>query len=664
MAEAEDVIADAALRATTFVQAYWRRHRPRAGVRQLELSDVAPRLDLLAHAVFGRVFPLRPSQPPPPRTFLDKLLRRHEAPPASRALPATDGVGIWLPRAIVVDTTETAALSRYRLMLLQQAMRAARGSALHYPWRENAWVRACYHVLEARAADEQLERLLPGLAGTLRDFRLDALAARPALASLAPPLWPMEQALRAMLADASAPAAAPGQVLRQAQRMAAGLAPAPAPGRVLVPDDWLGEFMPAAAAGPPRGHGDEQSRDAAGTPRSARLASRPRVRQQEDDSPQPPGPVMVQTARPHEQAEDGLGVQRPADRDADIAAEDFADALSELPEARLVSTPGAAREVLLSDDPPGMRARPPATAPQAGGGEACPYPEWDWKSRAYRDPGTLVAVRTALAGNQAVVDAIVSSQAAVLAAVRRQFDMLRAQRSRQQRQLDGDAIDLQAWIDSRAQLLGGGQLDQRWYESERRGRRDLAVMLLVDISGSTDGWVSGQRRVIDVEREALLIVCSALQGLGEPFSVLGFSGEGPGGVVVRTIKHFSEPYCNNVALRIAGLEPEHYTRAGAALRHACATLMTQPARHKLLVMISDGKPNDVDQYDGRYGVEDMRQAVVEARLQGISPFCLTIDRHAADYLPAVFGEHSYALLQRAELLPTVLLRWLRKLVAS
>jgi nitric oxide reductase NorD protein len=170
--------------------------------------------------------------------------------------------------------------------------------------------------------------------------------------------------------------------------------------------------------------------------------------------------------------------------------------------------------------------------------------------------------------------------------------------------------------------------------------------------------------VIDVEREALLMVCVALDGLGEPFSVLGFSGEGPHGVVVRAIKGFNEAYNHDIALRIAGLEPENYTRAGAALRHASAELMAQGAEHKLLILLSDGRPNDVDEYDGRYGVEDLRQAVTEARLQGISPFCLTIDRHAANYLPAVFGENAYALLQRAELLPTVLLGWLRKLVAA
>ena len=101
---------------------------------------------------------------------------------------------------------------------------------------------------------------------------------------------------------------------------------------------------------------------------------------------------------------------------------------------------------------------------------------------------------------------------------------------------------------------------------------------------------------------------------------------------------------------------------GAALRHATSTLMRQPAAHRLLLLLSDGKPNDIDAYEGRYGLEDMRQAVTEARLQGIAPFCLTIDRQAARYLPMVFGAHHYALLPRPEELPQVLLQWLRRLV--
>jgi len=115
-------------------------------------------------------------------------------------------------------------------------------------------------------------------------------------------------------------------------------------------------------------------------------------------------------------------------------------------------------------------------------------------------------------------------------------------------------------------------------------------------------------------------------------------------------------------LRIAGLEPEKYTRVGAAIRHASSILMREPARHRLLLLLSDGKPNDSDEYDGRYGVEDMRQSIVEARLQGIFPFCLTIDRHPGGYLSAVFGEHQYTVLHRPELLPSALLGWLRRLV--
>src|SRR5690606_35003173 len=119
-------------------------------------------------------------------------------------------------------------------------------------------------------------------------------------------------------------------------------------------------------------------------------------------------------------------------------------------------------------------------------------------------------------------------------------------------------------------------------------------------------------RVNDVEREALLVVSVALDSLGEPFAIEAFSGEGPHRVMLHRAKGFDEPYGRTVAQRIAALEPERYTRAGAAIRHATSQLMQRPAQHRLLLLLSDGKPNDVDEYEGRYGVEDMRQAVVEA----------------------------------------------------
>ena len=113
---------------------------------------------------------------------------------------------------------------------------------------------------------------------------------------------------------------------------------------------------------------------------------------------------------------------------------------------------------------------------------------------------------------------------------------------------------------------------------------------------------------------------------------------------------------------MAALEPDGYTRAGAAIRHASAVLAREAARHRLLLILSDGKPNDVDVYEGRYGIEDTRRAVAEAHLQGLVPFCLTVDRDAPTYLPSVFGRAGYAMLPRQEALPAVLVEVVRKLL--
>jgi nitric oxide reductase NorD protein len=370
---------------------------------------------------------------------------------------------------------------------------------------------------------------------------------------------------------------------------------------------------------------------------------------------------MIQTAQPQEHAEDPFGMQRPADRDAGTAAEEFADSVSELMQARLVSIPGTPQEVLLSDDPPEARQKR-AVSTVSATTQVLVYPEWDWRTRAYRQRGAAVHVLAAPPGPREWVEKTLGEHRAMLQAIRRQFESLRAERVRLRQQPDGEEIDIEACIDGFADARAGAMVPSGLYQTTRTATRELAVLLLIDISGSTDGWISSGRRVIDVEREALLLVCLALESLGEPYGVLAFSGEGPDHVAVREVKGFAEHYCDEVALRIAGLEPEKYTRAGAALRHASALLMAEPARHRLLLLLSDGKPNDVDEYEGRYGLEDMRQAVIEARLQGVFPFCLTVDRYTANYLPAVFGQHQYAVLHRPELLPTAMVGWLRRLV--
>jgi len=250
----------------------------------------------------------------------------------------------------------------------------------------------------------------------------------------------------------------------------------------------------------------------------------------------------------------------------------------------------------------------------------------------------------------------------MLRRVRRDFERLRPRRTALRRQADGAELDVDALVAAFADRRGGGMSDDRFYIDTRPLRRDVAIALLVDTSASTDGWVSGDRRIIDVEKEALLIVGEALAALGDRYAILSFSGQGPARVEVRIVKQFNEPAAlAGVDRRIAALEPAGYTRVGAAIRHATVGLTRQPTRHRLLLLLSDGRPNDVDQYEGRYGVEDTRMAVAEARLQGLHCFCLTVDREAPRYATRIFGR-DFAVLSRAERLPNVLTALLRDLV--
>lgn len=672
MAEAEEVITDVARHATIYARALWQRHRKNPPADDGgSLRDVAQRLDLLITAVFGKSYPIRVSQPPSPPTFLVKVFKRGQGPWVKNAIPATDGVDIWLP-ANLSETGQLFAPDWYRVTALQQAMRAHRQSAGFLKDLSGDLQKAIYLVMEAQASDSALLRLLPGIGDSLRRFRAATLLARPPLSAFPEHRRSLETLVRSVVCapEASWHAGHPDESVALARKLAATL-PGQPPGALrqgswLYKDLWTGDLLlPTQRVASISGNGDADSgQPGADAPRAARLARRPEVREaQEDEDDRKQGTWMVQTSQPHEQAEDPMGMQRPTDRDESTAAEDFADSLSELPEARLVSTPGRPKEVLLSDDAPSSRAKRELAIP--GHSETIlAYPEWDYRSGTYREPGATVHLLLAGDGPQEWVDKTLSAHRTMLDLVRRRFEMLRAQRTRLRKQLEGDDIDLEAYIDGYADFRAGLPMTQAVYQTYRPAKRDMSIVLLIDISGSTDGWVSADKRVIDVEREALLLVAIALEGMREPYCIQAFSGEGPGGVVVRSVKSFGESYGPDVARRIASLEPEHYTRAGAAIRHASGSLMGQASRHRLLLLLSDGKPNDVDDYEGRYGMEDMRQAVNEAKLQGIHPFCLTIDRQAAAYLPAIFGAHQYALLPKPALLPSVLLEWMKRLLAA
>ena len=246
--------------------------------------------------------------------------------------------------------------------------------------------------------------------------------------------------------------------------------------------------------------------------------------------------------------------------------------------------------------------------------------------------------------------------------VRVRFERLRPRHERLNRQPDGSEPDIAAWVSGFADVRAGATVDGGLYIERRPCRRELAVALLADVSASTDGWVSSDRRIVDVEKEALLVVCEALDALGDRYGIFAFSGEGADDVSVLTLKSFDERRSHRRHAADCGARRRPLHAHGAAIRHVTAALCRERTSRRLLLILSDGKPNDVDVYEGRYGVEDTRQAVAEARRQGVTVFCLTVDREAPRYASRIFGRAGFAVLRRADELPVVLIDVLRQLI--
>jgi nitric oxide reductase NorD protein len=211
--------------------------------------------------------------------------------------------------------------------------------------------------------------------------------------------------------------------------------------------------------------------------------------------------------------------------------------------------------------------------------------------------------------------------------------------------LSGDEIDIDAAVDAIADSLSGREPSERLYTRQSRIDRNIAVMLMIDMSGSTKGWVN------DAEREALVLLCQALEILGDRYAIYGFSGMTRKRCDLYKIKEFGESYSTDIDRRISGISAKDYTRMGVTIRHLNKLLEATPAKTKLLITLSDGKPEDFDGYGGEYGIEDTRQALIESRRLGIHPFCITIDTEASNYLPHMYGAYNYAVVDDVRDLP-------------
>ncbi len=234
-----------------------------------------------------------------------------------------------------------------------------------------------------------------------------------------------------------------------------------------------------------------------------------------------------------------------------------------------------------------------------------------------------------------------------------ELDMLQLDRIKNDRLPYGDELNMDSWIEYLSHQ-NRSMHHQNFYTTYEKKTRDMATLLLADISLSTEGGITQEIRIIDVIKDSLMVFSEALQKLEDTFAIYTFSSLQNKKVYFNIIKNFKDNYNALIRGRIESIKPQYYTRMGAAIREATKILEKQQSTNKLLLIISDGKPNDEDRYDGRYGIEDTKKALEEVKKKGITPFCITIDLDAKEYLSYLFGRNGYAIVRDGQKLPKVL----------
>ena len=530
---------------------------------------------------------------------------------------------------------------------------------------------ASLRVLASLIAGEPL-RVLPATgAGGLRgrDVLLPATVALSADPEENRQLWVVRAALAGMMrrqgAIAPADPAARAQATRRAGERAAAalgelfpefpvrLAQVTALVRAARPDDqalgWLyGELIPALSDAPDllRAGGDDQ-RPPTGTERT--MAKPPEeVHRVILDEEKAREQVLVHTFEKVETLDTHKGQLRKLDGSDDL--DDHAEALDEVDLRDLIRGGEAAQSLLRAEV--GLDADIPDVAAEIPGERGVPYDEWDGRNSRYRKDWATVYPTPFEAGDGRWAAEVRQRQRRLILQLRRRLEQHRARLQPLPRQREGEEVDIDALTDALGDRLAGRGEPERVYRRRSRLRRDQATTVLLDMSLSTDAWVQG-RRVLDVAREAVLVLGEVADALGDPLQVLAFASHTRNRCRVYEVRGWNEPWAVGAA-RLGALRPQGYTRIGPALRHATAELCRAPAERRLLLLISDGKPTDYDRYEGRYGTADVRQAIREADARGVVTHALAIDAVARDALPAMMGPGAWHILPHPDRLPEAL----------
>ena len=288
-------------------------------------------------------------------------------------------------------------------------------------------------------------------------------------------------------------------------------------------------------------------------------------------------------------------------------------------------------------------------------------PEWDYKKQILIQDHCALKILLPKGTRPTPIPQHLLKQSRRL---RAQFEQLKPEKHWFKNQADGSELDIDNIIRYETDVARG-QLTQTpgLFKSLQHNMRDLSCLLLADLSLSTDAWVNNEARVIDIIRDSLFLFSEALEASGDSYAVSGFSSVKRGHIRYYQIKEFSQKLDDSVRGNINAIEPGYYTRMGAAIRQSTKQLLQQASGQRLLLLLTDGKPNDIDQYEGRYGIEDTKKAISEARNKGLQTFCITIDEDANQYLPYIFGCDNFIMVKKAQELPKKLLKLYSKLTS-
>lgn len=284
-------------------------------------------------------------------------------------------------------------------------------------------------------------------------------------------------------------------------------------------------------------------------------------------------------------------------------------------------------------------------------GRGISLPEWDYRANK------LIADRCLLQPmlpRDCIAQKIPPNLIAIARKIRTQFESLQMLNQWQKAQPQGEELDLSAWLDFHIESQISFVQEHGLYCRYDRKYRDISCLLLSDLSMSTDAYIDNDNRVIDVIKNSLLLFGEALEAVGDSFAMYGFSSVKRQHIRFIVLKNFAEKYSDTIRGRILKLRPGFYTRMGAAIRQATDVLLESRHGKKILLILTDGKPNDIDHYEGRFGIEDTKQAIIAAKRSGIIPFCITIDQQAEQYLPYIFGSNGFTVILNPSQLPTKL----------